>query len=270
MASSAYMRFRDADQFASAVRAADTKIVAAGRGDTRVTLTQADLDGVWTQFGEEFGARTARLAMDPGRVILTFSGAGRAVSHWRGQVILPGTLVGVGRGQDGYHYTDGPAQWGSMSLAPEAYAEMGRSVLGTALVAPTSSLLLTPAPAALRRLQALHGRITGLARTQPWMLGEAEPVRALKQTMIEALADCLAAGAPREETAPQRLGGAIIARLDAMLEAAPDRPLYLPEVCAAVGVSRRTLHNYCHQHIGTSPERYLRLRRLYMARRRLQ
>jgi transcriptional regulator GlxA family with amidase domain len=102
------------------------------------------------------------------------------------------------------------------------------------------------------------------------MLGEAEPVRALKQTMIEALADCLAAGAPWEETAPQRLGGAIIARLDAMLEAAPDRPLYLPEVCAAVGVSRRTLHNYCHQHIGTSPERYLRLRRLYMARRRLQ
>ena len=266
MAASAYMRFGDADQYAGAVRAANARVMAASHGDTRAALMRADLRSVWLQSGEEAFARTAHIANAPDRAIMTFAQADNTRMHWRGQAMPPGTLMAMGLGHEGYQRTEGPTHWASLSLPPEGLAELG---VGAELGALTSNRLWRPAPGAMRRLQALHRQVETLARETPWVLEAAEPVQALEQALLVALADCLATGAAQEETAPQRLGGAIIARLDALLEAAPGRPLYLPQVCAAVGVSRRTLHNYCREHLGTSPERYLRQRRLYMARRRL-
>jgi transcriptional regulator GlxA family with amidase domain len=54
------------------------------------------------------------------------------------------------------------------------------------------------------------------------------------------------------------------------LEDNPHTPLYIPEVCAAIGVPQRTLLLYCREHIGMGPKRYLLLRRLRLAHRELQ
>jgi AraC-like DNA-binding protein len=61
----------------------------------------------------------------------------------------------------------------------------------------------------------------------------------------------------------------IIARFEELLEANRDRPLYLAEICQAVGASERTLRNCCHEHFGIGPIRYLWLRRMNLARRAL-
>jgi AraC-like DNA-binding protein len=45
-----------------------------------------------------------------------------------------------------------------------------------------------------------------------------------------------------------------------------DRPAYLIEVCAALGVSERTLRQACHEVLGTTPARYLWLCRMNLAR----
>jgi AraC-like DNA-binding protein len=58
-------------------------------------------------------------------------------------------------------------------------------------------------------------------------------------------------------------------RLEHALEAHRDQPLYLTELCAEVGVSARTLRLHCQEHFGMSPQRYLWLRRMNMARRDL-
>jgi AraC-like DNA-binding protein len=269
MPTSVHLTFGDVDQFAAAIRAADTKIVTAGRGDTHVTLTQTDLHGLWMQRGEQACATTAYLATDPRRAILTFSYPGKAPVHWRGEEVPAGTLIGFGLGHEGYHYVDGPAEWGSMSLAREELAELGATLLGTELAAPTSSRLWTPKPAVMHRLLALHRLAAELARRNPGILAQSEPAQALKMVIVTALADCLADGAPKEELAARRRGSEIIAHFDAMLESAPDLPLYVPQVCAALGISQKTLQNYCHQHLGVSPDRYLRNRRMLMARRQL-
>ncbi|MDH2379875.1 helix-turn-helix domain-containing protein [Bradyrhizobium sp. CER78] len=62
---------------------------------------------------------------------------------------------------------------------------------------------------------------------------------------------------------------AVIARFKAFLEANPDRPLYLAEICGAIGVSERTLRASCKEHLGMGPIRFLTLRRMHLVRRAL-
>jgi transcriptional regulator GlxA family with amidase domain len=59
---------------------------------------------------------------------------------------------------------------------------------------------------------------------------------------------------------------AIVARLEEFLEANLDRPLYLAEICPAIGVAERTLRLACEEHLGMGPIRYFSLRRMYLVR----
>src|SRR5206468_10190036 len=49
-----------------------------------------------------------------------------------------------------------------------------------------------------------------------------------------------------------------------------DRALYVGEICAAIGVTDRSLRMHCAEHLGMSPHRYLCLRRMNLARRALE
>jgi AraC-like DNA-binding protein len=61
----------------------------------------------------------------------------------------------------------------------------------------------------------------------------------------------------------------IMRRFEQILEANPDEPLYVTDVCAAIGVTDRTLRLHCQYHLGMNPQRYLWLRRMHLARRAL-
>jgi len=61
----------------------------------------------------------------------------------------------------------------------------------------------------------------------------------------------------------------VIRRLEEVLQADTEEPLYMDmaDLCAATGVSYRTLHACCREHLGMSPKRYLLQRRMHLARR---
>ncbi len=61
----------------------------------------------------------------------------------------------------------------------------------------------------------------------------------------------------------------IIDRFEATLAHVPVEPLYLSDICAAIGVSARTVEYCCREYYGMGPSRYLRLRRMNLARRAL-
>ena len=63
--------------------------------------------------------------------------------------------------------------------------------------------------------------------------------------------------------------GMIIAKLEEYLEATPNTPLYLAEICAAIGAAERTLRAACEEHLGMGPIRFLTLRRMHLVRRAL-
>ncbi len=62
----------------------------------------------------------------------------------------------------------------------------------------------------------------------------------------------------------------ILRRFRRAVEENPDQPLYIPELCASIGVSDRTLRVCCQEQLGMSPKRYLLLRRMHLARRALR
>jgi AraC-like DNA-binding protein len=62
----------------------------------------------------------------------------------------------------------------------------------------------------------------------------------------------------------------IVHRVDQFLQAHLDEPIYMSQLCDVTGVSERSLRNACHAVCGTSPKRYLTLRRMEAVRHALE
>lgn len=74
------------------------------------------------------------------------------------------------------------------------------------------------------------------------------------------------AGTEPTGTAATASHSGVVRRLNQLLEEHENQPLHLVEICAATGISERTLRSHCSEHLGMGPVRYLHLRRMYLAR----
>jgi AraC-like DNA-binding protein len=157
-----------------------------------------------------------------------------------------------------------------MSLPVEEMAFLGARIAGCDLTPPKQALTLTPAPQAMARLQRLHAAAGRLAEDAPEIIAQPEAARGLEQALIEALIGCLGGGSVGEDRLAQRHHSLIMRRFRRAVEENPDQPLYIPELCAAIGASDRTLRVCCQEQLGMSPKRYLLLRRMHLARRALR
>jgi len=128
--------------------------------------------------------------------------------------------------------------------------------------------VMRPQPAALARLSAVHQAASDLADTASDILARPEVAKVVQESLMRAAISCLTDPETMESRQPLRQS--VILRFENFLEANPDRPLHVPEVCAAVGVSERTLRFHCQAHLGISPQRYLWLRRMRKVRRSLE
>jgi AraC-like DNA-binding protein len=81
---------------------------------------------------------------------------------------------------------------------------------------------------------------------------------------------CLTEGQPSGMTSGGRRHDMIIARFKEFLETHPAQPLYLTEICAAIGATERTLRVACEEHLGMGPIRFLSLRRMHLVHRAFQ
>ncbi len=141
---------------------------------------------------------------------------------------------------------------------------------GCDLTPPRDAMLITPRPAAMARLQRLHAAANHLAEHAPEIIGNSDSARGLEQTLIEAMVDCLSHGQEHESTLAQGQHAIVMRRFRRVLEENPEQPLFIPEICKAIGVSGRTLRLCCQEHLGMSPKRYLLLRRMHFVRRALR
>jgi len=89
-----------------------------------------------------------------------------------------------------------------------------------------------------------------LVEVAPGSLQSRGVARALEQSMIEALADCLAHGQARHRIWAERCHETVMRRFRRFFEGRPNCTFYIPEVCVAIGVLERTLRYCCQKHLG--------------------
>lgn len=147
-------------------------------------------------------------------------------------------------------------------------AEYGAGVTGLDPDVPTNDdRMVLPPEAPRARLVGLMNDVERLAREAPWILRTPAPARALEDTLLEALLDCLAMG---EQSRPRAAPGRhrrIVAGLERALRERPEDMLSLADLCAELGVAQRTLNLACEEFLGQSAMRYARGRRLDHIRR---
>jgi AraC-like DNA-binding protein len=126
-----------------------------------------------------------------------------------------------------------------------------------------------PAPVTSRLLR-LHEAAGHIAKTAPDILAKPEVARAIEEALVEAMILCLTDGHLDDVRSVHRHRARVMRRLEEVLTSTPDRPLYMPKLCATVGASYTTLRDCCQDYLGMSPKRYLWLRRMHLVRRDLR
>jgi AraC-like DNA-binding protein len=185
-----------------------------------------------------------------------------------GRELLPEEIV-VNSDDVMYHTTAGDCRFGAMSLPTEDFDTTCEALVGHEFPLDKLKHVVRPGPDLMMRLIGLHGSVGEMAKTTPDVLELTEVSRALEQQLIHLMVRCLTEGIFSKITAGCRRHHVIIAKFKEFLEANPHTPLYLPEICAAIGAAERTLRAACEEHLGMGPIRYLTLRRMHLVRRAL-
>ncbi len=240
------------------------EFIPTGRGRFRAEITQVGIGGLLVHQLHFALAQVSIVAIKPGyRSIEFLTRPGSPFLHG-GREVSPSDIVVIG--SDAAHQRSGPAlHYGTISLAIDVLVAAVQTMIDREL--SQEPQIVRPHFALAAQLLSLHKNIVLLARNNPDVLEFPQVVRALESELIHVVARCLAEGVRMESTTGSRRHDAIVVAFEDFLAANLHRPLYLVEVCAALGVAERTLRASCQEHLGMGPVRYLALRRMHLVRR---
>jgi AraC-like DNA-binding protein len=247
---------------------ADVELFPTAKGSFHAELTQIGMNRLWMHRIRISLPEVNTVAVKPGRRSIGFLTEPNSPPFLHcGLEVLPGDII-VNRFDVIHQRTDANFQYGTMSLPIDDLDAAAVAILGREFP-KTHKRIIRPNPALMLRLLKLHKSVGQLAYHSPDILELPPVLRALENELTCTMVRCLAEGAAIELTAGSSRHDAIVARFEEFLESNPDRPLYLTEICAAIGVAERTLRASCEEHLGMGPIRYLTLRRMHLVRRAL-
>jgi AraC-like DNA-binding protein len=259
----------DPFSFQAAISTADLELLPTARGQFRAGLTKVCFDQLWLQRFYQNLPLINTGVMKPGRRVFTFltSAKPQAMRH-RGMDVLSGDII-VNNFDEIHQRTKAEFCLGSISLTTRALDAACKAITGREFSGSPLKHLVRPKAAPMSRLLKLHEMVEQIATTMPEVLEVPEVARSLERQLIHILVRCLTEGVSAKMTSSGRRHDTIVAKFEEYLEANPNMPLYLPEICAAIGAAERTLRIACEEHLGMGPIRYLALRRMNLVRRAL-
>jgi AraC-like DNA-binding protein len=270
MPSSAVRTFSDPDEFSASVRGGTLESTITERGNFNAKQVRIDLHRLWMQRLSTDLQQIYHVDGWGGRAVITFhTQTGPSMLH-SGMELHANAITRLSMGQSYYCRSAGPISVGSMSVPVADMVSFGAVMAGTDLTPPRDTLIFTPPPGAVATLQRLHAAAAHLAETAPEIIANPNAAHGLEQALIEAMVGCLGNNEAREDSVAQRQHELIMRRFRRVVEENPDQPLYIPELCKAIGVSERTLRVCCQEQLGLGSKRYLLFRRLHLARRALR
>ena len=245
------------------------EILSTVRGRFQVEATLICMETLRMQRFKVDLPQIATIATLPDRKSIGFllEGSSSALYH-SGLKVIPGDILVYGN--DLLHQRSGPDfHYGTMSVPTDEFPIVCRDIMGQGFLEGSHHTVIRPDPALMSRLLNLHRSVGQLAYEAPELLEVPQVRRALEQQLVHIMVRCLAEGAAIQSTRGARRREAIMARFEEYLEANSESPLHLPEICAAISVSERTLRATCEEHLGMGPIRFLTLRRMHLAQRAL-
>ena len=243
-------------------------LIPTGRTPFKMRVVRVDFEHLWVQQSHE-SARLRHVVLAPDRVVFKFLVAPGSELVTQGVALPNEGLLRHCPGQDFHDRTSREVKWASVSLPVEQLATFGIAVADRDLTPLRDASIIVPPTDAMKKLRRLHDAATVLAKKAPQMLSAPEVSHHLEQSLIEALVGCLSQFDTLDATWAQQCHQTVMRRFHQLLEDNPRRPIYVPEICAAIRVPDRTLRLCCREEMGMSPKRYLLLRRMYQARRAL-
>jgi AraC-like DNA-binding protein len=261
--------FRFTDPLECRIQAADVEIFPTERGNFQLDVTQIGMNRLWMQRFYLSVPHVNTLAVRRGRRAITFlTEASCTTLQHCGVEIVPGDII-VNDYEVVHQRSNANLHSGAMSLAVDELNAAMESIVGRDFPEKLHERIIRPNPTLMTRLLKLHKLVEQLAHEAPDILKEPEVRRALEEQLIHVMVRCLAEGIGIESTMGARRHDKIVGRFEEFLAEHPERPLYLTEICAGIGVAERTLRASCEQQLGMGPIRYLNLRRMHQVRRAL-
>jgi AraC-like DNA-binding protein len=270
MPSSSVQTFTDPDDYAGSLQATIAELTIIERGSFAAKLIRVKLHRQWMQRFSEVLPRIGHYTNAAERAVITFRTRPGPSLIAAGLDMRMSNILFHNDAQEYFRRSAGPVDFASMSLPVEDLAIAGAAIAGHELRPPNDALSLEPLPPAKARLLELHAAAGKLAEYAPAVIANADAAHGLEQAVIEATVDCLGAAAIGEDSSARRRHSRIMRRFHSTLEECPEQALFIPEICRAIGASRRTLQTCCEEQLGTGPRRYLLLRRMGLARRALR
>jgi methylphosphotriester-DNA--protein-cysteine methyltransferase len=261
--------FSDPDEYSGSFRDFDYEFaVTAGRAFAAEHV-RVDLGAVMIQKYVSNLPWVAHTAIRKGRAVFALRAAPGPALLRAGAEMQTTNLERLADGQAIYTRASGPVSWGTISLPVEALAAIGAATAGRDLKPPIDVVTQTPPPAMMSRLRRLHVAAVRLAKEAPEILANEEAARSLQHELAQTLIACLRPAHEEEDAVAKRRHALVMRRFHTLVEASGDRPVYVAELCAAIGVSDRTLQICCREHLGMGPQKYLWLRRMQRVHRAL-
>jgi AraC-like DNA-binding protein len=270
MLQSRVLSFGHPDAYAAAVRATDVELLVTSGGHFRAELVQVDLGRLLLQRGADSLPRIVRLSNHPKRAPIAFlADPNQASVRHDGVDVAPGEIIVFNPAARSHQRTSGPCRWAAMSLTSEDLRVAAESIIGRELTPPFTTRVVQPVPSRMARLMSLHEAAMRLARAAPGTLARPQTAKSLEQALVHAMVTCLDTRQSAKTKTAVRQHGRVVALFEDFLAARRYEPAYLAEICAAIGVSERTLRTCCREHLGMGPIHYLWLRRMHLAQRAL-
>jgi AraC-like DNA-binding protein len=262
--------FLEPDHYEAGLGQVQIQAIILPRDKFRARLTWAELHYLQVCRCQEDAPRIAYLQFAPGLAFVTFSADSGPLPVWRGTEMQADDIVFHGRGERLHQSTPGPSVWNVIAMDPAQLEHYGRALSGTPFYLPAEGRTLQPSQRFAASLRRLHARICRLAETKPKIVSHFEVARAMEQGLIQMLVTCLTTARARAGDHVKRRHARTMVRFEEVLAEHLSRPLRMPELCALVAVSDRTLRSCCAEFLGMSPTQYVLLRRLKEVRRELR
>jgi len=258
--------FADADELASLVRTCNAEMWIRGPSSSPSSLDVVNVGEIEIHSIHLTPAMTAAISVRQDLVRLSIPVAREADWTIQGRPFDVGNVLLAGPRDWYVAASEAAVDFIVVYIPVERFLER-RHALHREAPAGVPSGIFSPDPRALRAARSAISTLCSFATGCP----ELEPRPDVDRVALGPLLDSLVriVDAAAAERAPP-LPGHIVRQLEEFMRAHEDEPLYVSDLCTVASASERTVRNVFNNVYGTSPARYLRLRRLNQAHRALR